>query len=186
MVKLNLFVDKMLEDLNINPEDNKTKLSALMLFSSTFFTMTVRYIEKMSIMPVNLTALYFGPLFEELGTILNKKYEMGMTSSGAYTKARPISRWVVTSMFMGRFRVPYNIVSMAVNTINKTNMQFLSDPKIQRFAKVKLDENSLSTVNQIFAMTVLGTFIDNITPYIVKISNTVVELRDESVSKDTE
>lgn len=179
MVKINLFVDKLLEDSNIDPEDNKLKLSTLMLFSSTFFTMTVRYIENLSIMPINLTSLYFGPLFEELGTILNKKYEMSMTSSGSYTKARPISRWIVTSMYSGKFRVPYNIVSMAVNTINKTNSQFLSDPGIQRFTKIKLDEEALETVNQIFTMTVLGTFIGNITPYIVKISNTVVDLRSE-------
>lgn len=162
---INMASNKLISTMGIT--DKATKILALTLYSSTAFISLVKYTEKMTVLPVNMASLLYGPIIEEVGVFLYKKDGIKLNNSNVFKTSRPVSRWLFASMYSGRMIVPLSIVSMPIITIFRTYEETFSDPKIQKFIKLS-DEKSIKDVLVLFICFLLAIYIDDILPFIMK------------------
>lgn len=165
--EINMASNRMISKLNIDPNDKVSKILSLSLFGSTAFIYLIKNTEKMTILPVNLASIMFGPIIEEVGVVLYKREGIKLYNTNVFKANRLVTRWLISSIHQGRFIVPMSIMSMPIITLFRTYEEVLNNSKIQKFIKIN-DEESLKQINVLFICILLGTYIDSILPFIVK------------------
>ena len=177
LIRINIHANKFIAKLGIKEDDKTCKLLSLMLLSSTVFQYCIKYDAKIGYLPINLASIYFGPIIEEVGGILNKRDDLNLSISNTFKPVRPVTKWLTSSIYYGVFKVPFSITSISLVTIDKSNKELLKDERIQKFIKIKIEEGKTDkTIDQLFYCLLYGIFIDDVLPYTIKIIRLVDSL----------
>jgi hypothetical protein len=164
---INIASNNMVNRAGINQNDKVAKILALSLFGSTSFIYLIKYTEKMTSLPVNTASLLFGPIMEEVGIFLYNRDEIKLKNTNVFKYSRPVTRWFINSMYQGKLIAPMSVISMPLITIFRSYDKLFKNRKIQKFIKFN-DEVALKRIIIIFMCFLLGIYIDDILPFIMK------------------